>query len=339
MLPRINAVNNNVTSDRLNSDRVTNIPSIEPEDRVILSQEALRNEGMMPATERVVSDKPRVQAILDRIYERDENLTHLKVGEYSLEVGGYSLEFVSEDIVLIAKALQSNPHITSLDVSNQNIGVEGAKALATIQTLRRLDVSSNNIGAEGAKALAKNKTLERLYVSNNIIGLDQERLLEDRISQNRERMEALSLSVVNTPISDEENPLAGTKLTSKDYLNAKQYQEALVSYMLHKASENPQYASQLKNRFGDNADANRAALTDKLRLTVLDRDASFLEATGIARNDHMHRSTAESDILISKDIAAIIGSFLKPSDILKPADINRGTRPTPAAQSKNDRGR
>ncbi|MES2214743.1 MAG: hypothetical protein V4485_01815 [Pseudomonadota bacterium] len=389
MLPRINAVNNNVTIDRLNSDRAANIPSIEPEDRVILSQEALRNEGMMPITERVTSDKPHVQAKLDQIYERDENLTHLKIIGYN-----HLIELRSEDIVLIAKALQSNPHITSLNVCRNYIGAEGAKALAKNKTLEHLYVSNNNIGDQGAKDLAKNKTLKRLDVSNNIIGdqgakdlaknktlthlraddndigaegakdlaknktlthlnahnnnigaegakalaasrtltyldvygnnigPDQVRLLGDIISQNRERMEALSLSVVNTPISDEENPLAGTKLTSKDYLNAKQYQEALVSYMLHKASEDLQYASQLKNRFGDNADTNRAVLTDQLRLTVLDRDPRFLEYAGISKKG-----------IFIADIATIISSFLKPSD------IDHRTPPTPAAQSRNDRGR
>ena len=84
----------------------------------------------------------------------------------------------------IMKSLCSSlikPHMSSLvslDVSNNNIGAEGAESLAkTFQQskcLKSLDISQNNIGDDGAKALAEalhtNDSIEELNVSENDIG-------------------------------------------------------------------------------------------------------------------------------------------------------------------------
>ena len=56
-----------------------------------------------------------------------------------------------------AVALPYNTTLTTLDLSNENIGVEGATALGVAlhhnTTLITLDLSYNNIGVEGATAL------------------------------------------------------------------------------------------------------------------------------------------------------------------------------------------
>ncbi|MDQ3159319.1 MAG: hypothetical protein M3P98_04275 [bacterium] len=78
-------------------------------------------------------------------------------------------ELTNGDIKVICSFLNENPQITSLDVSYNQIGAEGAKALAANTSLTSLDVSVNQIGAEGAKALAANTSLTSLDVRYNKI--------------------------------------------------------------------------------------------------------------------------------------------------------------------------
>ncbi len=54
----------------------------------------------------------------------------------------------------LADYLAANPTITSLDLSNNDIGDAGARALAAIPSITSLDLSGNHIGPEGARALA-----------------------------------------------------------------------------------------------------------------------------------------------------------------------------------------
>ena len=65
------------------------------------------------------------------------------------------------DIPDILLFLAQHPEITTLDVSINSIGAEGAKALAGNTTLTTLNVACNSIGAEGAKALAERNPVKR----------------------------------------------------------------------------------------------------------------------------------------------------------------------------------
>ena len=100
---------------------------------------------------------------------------------HSLE--GIALVRVNADDTIMNTITSSliQPNISSLvslDVSNNNIGKEGAESLAKTfqesQCLKSLDISENNLGDDGAKVLAEalqsNNSLEALNVSGNEIG-------------------------------------------------------------------------------------------------------------------------------------------------------------------------
>ncbi len=79
-----------------------------------------------------------------------------------------------QDINKLVSFLEKNTHITSIDISSNGIGDEGAKALANgnLTHLTTLNISSNRIGDEGAKALANGNFthLTTLNISSNRIG-------------------------------------------------------------------------------------------------------------------------------------------------------------------------
>lgn len=60
-------------------------------------------------------------------------------------------------IILLVKALEKNRTLVSLNLSFNNIGIEGAKAVAealkTNQTLTSLKLSGHDVGDEGVKAI------------------------------------------------------------------------------------------------------------------------------------------------------------------------------------------
>ena len=60
--------------------------------------------------------------------------------------------------------------LTSLDLANNRIGVEGAKAIASLTGLTALDLADNQIGDEGAKAIANLSGLTTLDLNHNRIG-------------------------------------------------------------------------------------------------------------------------------------------------------------------------
>jgi hypothetical protein len=59
--------------------------------------------------------------------------------------------------------------ITSLDLSYNKIGAEGAKNLSSLSSLTTLDLSVNNIADEGAKSLTTLTSLTELYIDSNNI--------------------------------------------------------------------------------------------------------------------------------------------------------------------------
>ncbi|XP_068756016.1 NLR family CARD domain-containing protein 3-like, partial [Montipora capricornis] len=83
-----------------------------------------------------------------------------------------------EGATSLSQALAVNTSLTTLDLSRNSIGDEGAtslsQALAVNTSLTTLDLSCNSIGAEGAtslsQALAVNTSLTTLHLSHNSIG-------------------------------------------------------------------------------------------------------------------------------------------------------------------------
>ena len=63
-----------------------------------------------------------------------------------------------ENVRALAEALETNSTLTSLDLSRNGIGAEGAARLAAAlkknSTMTSLDISRNDIGPEGAESLA-----------------------------------------------------------------------------------------------------------------------------------------------------------------------------------------
>ena len=111
----------------------------------------------------------------------------------------------------IKRVFQNNPTLTTLDLSRNNIGAEGAKDLAKAleknTVLTSIYMSSNNIGAEGtkdlAKALATNTVLTELSLSYNDIEAEGEvviKHIKERLrinTVNKERLMGLQFLCAN----------------------------------------------------------------------------------------------------------------------------------------------
>lgn len=87
------------------------------------------------------------------------------VQEHHLNLKAKSLNH--EDVDLICRYLEEHPNITSLDLSQNNIGDEGARKLAQNTTLTTLNMEITQISFEGARSLAQHPRLNCLNVSAN----------------------------------------------------------------------------------------------------------------------------------------------------------------------------
>ena len=84
----------------------------------------------------------------------------------------------SQLIEYVIPFLNNNPSVTTLDVSQNQIGVAGAQALADTN-LTTLNISYNPIRDAGVQALALSKTLRALNVSACGIGVAGAQALAD----------------------------------------------------------------------------------------------------------------------------------------------------------------
>lgn len=109
--------------------------------------------------------------ILDRIQSNDASLQKVVLRGKHLN---------STDAILIAQALKGNKDVTNLDLSENEIGVQGIIALsgviATSKTITCLALSSNCFGDDGiitkggiASMISKNTSLKELRLSDNCI--------------------------------------------------------------------------------------------------------------------------------------------------------------------------
>jgi Ran GTPase-activating protein (RanGAP) involved in mRNA processing and transport len=110
--------------------------------------------------------KERIDAgVFTRLKDNDSSLSELDLSDQKLH---------DSDIQALLQALAQNTCLTTLNVSGNQIGAEGAKVLAQNTRLTTLNVERNAIGAEGAKALAQNTVLTTLDVANNQIGSEEQ---------------------------------------------------------------------------------------------------------------------------------------------------------------------
>ena len=98
-----------------------------------------------------------------------------------------------EDVDLICRYLEEHPNITSLDLSQNNIGDEGARKLAQNTTLTTLNIEITQISFEGARSLAQHPRLNCLNVSANPLIGD---LGAEALAQNP-RLRSLDVSFTN----------------------------------------------------------------------------------------------------------------------------------------------
>lgn len=106
---------------------------------------------------------PIPQHVVNLIEKKDPMVVELSLADQDLD---------DDDVKQLVDLLELNTHIRSLDLSRNNISLEGAKSLATITGLKKLNISHNYIDEDGLKALTKCYTLKWLNVANN--GIPQE---------------------------------------------------------------------------------------------------------------------------------------------------------------------
>ena len=76
-----------------------------------------------------------------------------------------------------ARAIATLSNLTSLSLWDNDIGAEGARALGTLSNLTSLDLNLNDIGSEGLRALANLSNLTSLQLAGNKIGAEGARAL------------------------------------------------------------------------------------------------------------------------------------------------------------------
>ncbi|CAM4892110.1 unnamed protein product [Rotaria socialis] len=112
------------------------------------------------------SRNPRLEEIIANHHDREDlSLKFMALTDVDMEIVAYY-------------AILRNATLTTLDISSNKIGADGAKqlanALANNKTLTTLNLLFNEIGEDGAKhladALANNKTLTTLNIAWNKIG-------------------------------------------------------------------------------------------------------------------------------------------------------------------------
>jgi len=108
--------------------------------------------------------------IIENIERNDSDFVSLDLGFKKL---------VLSDLRELANALAKNNNITTLDLSGNLIGDEGAEIIAQVPHVTTLIISENNIRNKGAETLSKNTTLKTLILTNNEIDSTGAKLLSE----------------------------------------------------------------------------------------------------------------------------------------------------------------
>ncbi|HEV2613238.1 MAG TPA: hypothetical protein VGV92_00850 [Gammaproteobacteria bacterium] len=94
--------------------------------------------------------------------------------------------FLDSDIAALKEFLEGKPHITEIDLSNNNLTAKSAETLSSIGSLKRISLAENGIGDEGARILLAKKNLEFLDLEQTGITFRIADFLAERRAKNVE---------------------------------------------------------------------------------------------------------------------------------------------------------
>lgn len=137
------------------------------------------------------------QETLNKVWSNDSSLTRLDLHDKPLSFW---------NIIELCYALRGNKTLSSLDVSNTQIGDDCAKALAKNTTLKSLDARNNPISEIGKKALTENTTLTKFYLDNDAIDDDESVHSETRNLSNLDQVSIASPLLSSTTNYATKNP-------------------------------------------------------------------------------------------------------------------------------------
>lgn len=110
-----------------------------------------------------------LQSIKNKTYINYE----LNINIHPFDEDRYAERLNDDNIILLVNALKSNPHITKIDLSGNNVGDTGAVALSSLKTLEELNIADNRVGLNGAIALATASNLKKLILGPNPINYEE----------------------------------------------------------------------------------------------------------------------------------------------------------------------
>ncbi len=129
---------------------------------------------------------PISEELLQRIRDNDSTLTSLDLRDNQIGVEGAQA---------LASALKHNTTLAELNLERSQIEKEGAEAIAEVFTsnfntnLRSLNLNGNRIGNEGVKAILEglkhNKTVRHLDLESNQIGSEGVKFIADELKTNK----------------------------------------------------------------------------------------------------------------------------------------------------------
>jgi Ran GTPase-activating protein (RanGAP) involved in mRNA processing and transport len=189
--------------------------------------------------------------------------------------------------------LAQNSSLTTLDLTYNDIGAEGAKALgaalAQNSSLTTLHLSDYSIGAEGAKALgaalAQNSSLTTLHLNYNKIGAEGVMALGAALAQNSS---LTTLDLIDNYISDDAAQALGAALAQNSSLTTLNLTDNIIGAEGAKAlgaalAQNSSLTTlHLRNNSigAVGAKALGAALAQNSSLTTLDLTSNKIGAEG-----------------------------------------------------------
>ncbi|KAL0242943.1 hypothetical protein GEMRC1_005506 [Eukaryota sp. GEM-RC1] len=145
-------------------------------------------EDVLPSQNLRIVDKIRWSKVKPKVKKLCEDVRDGKVTSVDLRNNSIGVEGAR----LLAEALQFNDSVTSLQLRSNSVGAEGAIALAEVlavnASLTSFGLRSNSVGAVGARALAEaltvNASLTSIDLWNNSIGNAGARALAEALTVN-----------------------------------------------------------------------------------------------------------------------------------------------------------
>ncbi|QUY40769.1 COR domain-containing protein [Acaryochloris marina] len=191
----------------------------------------------------------------------------------------WSLSLQDTDITAIAENLQQ---LSSLDLSDNEVGADGARAIAeNLQQLSSLNLSFNEVGDDGARAIAENlQQLSSLDLSDNEVGDDGARA----IAENLQQLSSLNLSF--NEVGDDGARAIAENLQQLSSLNLSN--NNVGDDGARAIAENLQQLSSLNLSFNEVGDDGARAIVENLQ------QLSSLDLSGNKVGDDGARAIAEN---------------------------------------------